>query len=344
MTTVSRAGGALAAVALCFAVFFADTAVAVHARAAPTPRVVAYVPNWNDLAGFSPTIPYSKITQINIAFENPTNDVGDLSFNAGDAILIAGAHAHHVQVLVSIGGGSASTDALLQARYGSLLKADRRAAFVARIAAYLRFHHFDGLDVDIEGPAITGDYGAFIEELARVLKPTGTLLTAALSKGYGGDKVPDSVLARLDYVNIMAYDAVGPWNPNSPGQHSSLAFARSTVDYWIGRGLPRSKAVLGVPFYGYGFGGAFRKNEYDYSEIVVAHPGAENGDQVGETIWYNGIPTIKAKARLVVESGLGGIMIWSLDTDAPGGKSLLSAIVAGLRGTQKAPPALGPTR
>ena len=114
------------------------------------------------------------------------------------------------------------------------------------------------------------------------------------------------------------------------------------MDYWIGRGLPRSKAVLGVPFYGYGFGGAFRKNEYDYSEIVAAHPGAENGDQVGETIWYNGIPTIKAKARLVVESGLGGIMIWSLDTDAPGGKSLLSAIVAGLRETQKAPPA--PTR
>jgi hypothetical protein len=28
--------------------------------------------------------------------------------------------------------------------------------------------------------------GAFIEELAKVLKPRGKLLTAALSKGYGG--------------------------------------------------------------------------------------------------------------------------------------------------------------
>ena len=26
------------------------------------------------------------------------------------------------------------------------------------------------------------------------------------------------------------------------------------------------------------------------------HPGAENSDQVGSTIWYNGLPTIRAKA------------------------------------------------
>lgn len=37
-------------------------------------RVVAYVPNWIDLAAFAETIDFSKITHLSIAFENPAND------------------------------------------------------------------------------------------------------------------------------------------------------------------------------------------------------------------------------------------------------------------------------
>lgn len=187
-------------------------------------------------------------------------------------------------------------------------------------------HHFDGLDVDIEGPSINKDYGAFIQDLSQALKPKGKLLTAALSQGYGGKNVPDSVFEHFDFVNIMAYDGAGYWQPDAPGQHSSLEFAKSNVAYWLKRGLPKSKAVLGVPFYGYGFGAAFRKRDYPYSEIVNTYLGAENLDQVGNTIWYNGIPTIKAKAQYVVDEGLAGVMIWSLDYDVKGKHSLLSAI------------------
>jgi GH18 family chitinase len=105
-----------------------------------------------------------------------------------------------------------------------------------------------------------------------------------------------------------------------------MEFARSNTRYWIERGLPKEKAVLGVPFYGYGFGAAFRKRDYPYSEIVKTHPGAETSDQVGDSIWYHGIPTIKSKAAYAKEPGLAGIMIWSLDYDVPGEKSLLTAI------------------
>ena len=289
-------------------------------------KVVAYVPNWVDLAALAGTIDYGKLTHINIAFENPTNADGDLSFSTKNEALIAKARANGVKVLVSIGGGSASGDKVLLARYVDLLSEARRAGFASRLSAYVTRHGFDGLDVDIEGPSINGDYGTFIHELAALLRPKGKLLTAALSKGYGGSKVPDSVFEDFDFVNIMAYDGAGYWAPGSPGQHSSLEFARSNVAYWLGRGLPKSKAVLGVPFYGYGFGEAFRKRDYSYSSIVAAFPGAENADQVGNTIWYNGIPTIKAKARYVVEQGLGGVMIWSLDYDVKGERSLLSAI------------------
>jgi GH18 family chitinase len=67
--------------------------------------VVAYVPNWVDLQAFSATIDYSKITHINIAFENPTNEEDDLSFRKKNEILIAKAHATGVKILMSIGGG-----------------------------------------------------------------------------------------------------------------------------------------------------------------------------------------------------------------------------------------------
>lgn len=291
-----------------------------------TPKVVAYVPNWIDLKSFADTIDYSKITHINIGFENPVNESGDLSFNKANEYVIAKARANRVLVLISIGGGSASGDKVLLQRYFSLLTDDKRAGFVAKLARYVNEHNFDGLDVDIEGPSINKDYGAFIRDLANALKPQGKSLTAALSQGYGGNNVPDSVFEHFDFVNIMAYDGAGYWEPNAPGQHSSLEFAKSNVAYWLKRGLPRSKAVLGVPFYGYGFGKAFRKRDYTYSEIVNTYPGAENNDEVGDRIWFNGIPTIKAKAKYVVDEGLAGIMIWSLDYDVKGDRSLLSAI------------------
>lgn len=290
------------------------------------PRVVAYVPNWIDLPSFAEMIDYSKVTHINIAFENPKNENGDLSFNRKNEVLIAKARANKIPILVSIGGGAASGDKVLLARYFDLISESKRANFAARISEYLMAHNLDGLDVDIEGPSINNDYGAFIEALAKELKPKGKLLTSALSKGYGGEKVPSSVFAHFDFVNIMAYDGAGPWNPNAPGQHSSLAFAKENVAYWLERGLPKSNAVLGVPFYGYGFGDAFRKGDYSYSSLVASHPGAEKLDQVGKTIWYNGIPTIKAKSQYVVDEGLGGVMIWSLDYDVKGERSLLSAI------------------
>lgn len=306
--------------------------VAIGATAQAKKMVVAYVPNWIDAESFVKTIDYKKITHINIAFENPIDDDGNMPYSAKDETIVQAARTHKVKVLISIGGGSASGDKVLQARYFSLLTSEKRAGFVSKLADYVVKHQFDGLDVDIEGPSINQNYGAFIDDLSVALKAKKKLLTSALSKGYGGDKVPDSVFAKFDFVNIMAYDGAGPWQPDVPGQHSSFEFAKDNVKYWLDRGLPRSKAVLGVPFYGYGFGDAFRNGDYSYSKIVEKYVGAELVDQVGSTIWYNGIPTIKAKAQHVVDEKLAGVMIWSLDYDVPGEKSLLSALDSILKG------------
>jgi GH18 family chitinase len=301
-------------------------------------RVVAYVPTWVDLKAFAETIEYDKLTHIAVAFANPANDAGDLSFKDDVAALVARARAHRVKVLASIGGGGASGNKAMLARYGALLADARRPAFVARLADYVAKHDFDGLDVDLEGPSIGKDYGAFVADLDRALRPRGRLLTAALSKGYGGERVPDAALRHFDFVNLMAYDAKGPWSPDSPGQHSSMELAKDSVRYWVGRGLPKDKAVLGVPFYGYGFGRAYRKRDYPYSLIVAIFPGAENADQAGDTVYYNGLPTVRAKAKYVIDEGLGGVMIWSLDYDVTGSKSLLGAIHETLAPPDRSPP------
>ena len=194
-------------------------------------KIVAYVPNWvDDMKAFSETIDYTKITHINIAFENPIDDRGDLTFNPNDQILITKAHANNVKILVSIGG--AESHDKLRALFCDLLSDAKRANFIAKLATYVADHRFDGLDVDLEGNAINKDYGAFICDLSAAMKAKGQLLTAALSQGFGGRNVPGSVFEHFDFVNVMAYDATEPKTPDDPdGQHSSMEFAKSNVEY-----------------------------------------------------------------------------------------------------------------
>jgi GH18 family chitinase len=286
-------------------------------------KVIAYIPNWVDLNAFSSSVQYSKLTHINIAFENPDAN-GFLSFNSGSNTIINAAHAQNVKVFVSLGGGSVSEGGAIRDNYFNLIKAANRTAFIQKIYDYVVAHNFDGVDMDLEGPAINSDYGGFVIALAAKLHANGKLISAALSEGYGGANVPASTFAAFDWINIMAYDATGPWQPGNPGQHSPYSMAVNQFNYWTGRGLPASKAIIGVPFYGYGFGASANQG-ISYANIVSQYPGAENVDQVGSTIYYNGIPTIKQKATFANQNA-GGVMIWELSQDATGSKSLLNAI------------------
>lgn len=299
-------------------------------------KVIAYVPNWVDLNSFSSSIQYSKLTHINIAFENPDAN-GYLSFNSGSNTIINAAHAQNVKVFVSLGGGAVSEGGAIRDNYFNLITSSNRTAFIQKIYDYVVAHNFDGVDVDLEGPAINGDYGAFVIALANKLHANGKQITAALSEGYGGANVPSSTFAAFDWINIMAYDATGPWAPGSPGQHSPYSMAVNQFNYWTGRGLPASKAIIGLPFYGYGFGASANQG-ISYANIVAQYPGAENLDQVGNTIYYNGIPTIKQKTTFAIQNA-GGVMIWELSQDATGSKSLLTAINQVITGSN--PPGTG---
>lgn len=294
-------------------------------------RIVGYVPNWEgfDLTGFSAGFNYSRVTHINIAFKDP-NASGDLpAMTSGEIALLTAAHNNGVQVLISLGGAATSTNAGLKSRYFTLINSTNRKAFCSKLKQYVVNNNLDGIDIDLEGTAINGDYGSFIQVLADSLHPAGKLLTSALSEGYGGASVPVSTFAYFDWINIMAYDACGPtWG--SPGQHSSYAMAQTALNYWKGRGLAKSKAVLGVPFYGYEFGTS-SPSQYGvpFSWVGANRIAAVYDDQVattgGNTVYYNGISTIQDKTSLAMVEG-GGIMIWELSLDATGNNSLLKNI------------------
>jgi chitinase len=289
-------------------------------------KIVGYIPNWVDLTAFSNNFDFERATHLNIAFKNP-DSVGNLpALSASEAYLINDAHLHGVKVLISLGGASTGTSGTTQTTYYNLMTSANRSAFSSIIKQYAVNNNIDGIDIDIEGQGINSDYGGFIQVLADSLHPAGKLITAALSQGYGGAGAPSSIFAYLDWVNIMAYDACAPPWCTIPANHSTYQFAVDNLNYWKGRGLPQSKAILGVPFYGYGFTNPPNNNPYSFATIASMFPDNVYDDQAGNVIYYNGLITILNKTSLAVSSG-GGIMIWDLSLDATGDNSLLKVIV-----------------
>ncbi len=286
-------------------------------------RVIGYVPNWIDVNAFAQSFDYKKVTHLNFAFQNP-NSSGDLvESNDGLTVLVAKAHQNQVKVLVSLGGGSAADGTVKNNFQNQISSSDKRAAFIHKIVVYLAKFKLDGLDVDEEGPAINSTYGYFIKQLSDSLKPKGLLLTTAV--GWGNESIPNSAFQYFDWVNLMAYDLTGNWNLKNPGQHSPMSFAQKMINDFKSRGVKKEQLCLGVPFYGYGF--YKEPGSFNYVDILARYPDAWQKDQVGDTIYYNGMTTIWKKTKLAL-SQASGVMIWELSNDVKGDKSLLKVISA----------------
>ena len=111
-------------------------------------------------------------------------------------------------------------------------------------------------------------------------------IAAGASSSYLAHTEMAKVTQYIDTVNLMAYDYYEPGEPT--GHHAPLftnpadpkkISADRSVHEFEQAGVPAKKIVLGVPFYGYGFGKAFRRGTYSFSAIVAAHPGAYQHQQ-----------------------------------------------------------------
>jgi GH18 family chitinase len=284
-------------------------------------RIIGYVPNWIDVNAFTQSFDFKQVTHLNYAFQNPDASGNLVESNTGLMGLVTKAHSNNVKVLISIGGGSAAEGTVKTNFQNQISTTEKRAAFIHKIVIYLKNYKLDGLDVDEEGPAINSNYEAFIKQLADSLKPKGLLLTTAV--GWGNENIPNSVFQYFDWVNLMAYDYTGNWDQTRPGQHSPYWYAQKMITDFKKRGVKKEQLCVGVPFYGYGF--YKTPGSFNYVDILAKYPNAWQKDQVGDTIYYNGMTTIWKKTRLALGEA-SGVMIWELSNDVKGDKSLLKVI------------------
>jgi chitinase len=233
---------------------------------------------------------------------------------------------------------------------------------------------FDGIDIDWEYPNACGlscDSSGFAayRTLMQALRSRfgDQLVTSAIT----ADATPGGKLDAADYAGaaqyvdfymVMTYDFFGAWAaggptaPHSPlHSYSGIPIAGfhgdAAIQHLRGKGVPASKLLLGVPFYGRGWTGVtqstpggsasgaapgtFEQGIEDYEVLRARCPatGTVAGTayaHCGNQWWsYDTPATIAGKMAYVRNQGLGGTFFWELSGDTPGGE-LITAISNGL--------------
>ena len=249
-------------------------------------------------------IPAARITHLNYAFANIDQGeivVGDPSIDISGpdnyARLRQLKRRHpHLKTLISVGGWAWS------GRFSDVaLTAESRERFAASGVAFIRRHGFDGIDVDWEFPVAGGmqdnvrrpqdkqNFTLLLQAMREKLDAASRedrrryLLTAAVgnNEAYLVNTEIGAVAARLDWLNLMAYDMNGIWNKvaahlaplysdpamNVPGTSPRNNVA-DLIERYLATGVPARQLVLGVPFYGYSWRKcpAWRHGEYQTCE------------------------------------------------------------------------------
>ncbi|XP_073944065.1 chitinase 10 isoform X2 [Choristoneura fumiferana] len=179
-----------------------------------------------------------------------------------------------IKVSLALGGWNDSAGD----KYSKLVNSPAaRARFVTHAVQFLEKYNFDGLDLDWEYPKCwqvdcskgpesdKQGFSNLVRELSAVLKPKGLLLSSAVSPNKKvideGYDVP--VLARhMDWIAVMTYDYHGQWDKKTghvaplyyhPDDDTTYFNANYTIHYWMNKGAPSKKLVMGIPMYGQTF-------------------------------------------------------------------------------------------
>ncbi|HTG17107.1 MAG TPA: glycoside hydrolase family 18 protein [Blastocatellia bacterium] len=234
---------------------------------------------------------------------------------------------------------------------------------------------FDGIDIDwefpvegglegnIERPADKQNFTLLLRELRRQLNEQGAtdkrhyeLTIAASARLQEIANVEISLIEPLlDFINVMTYDyhgAPGLTNFNAPlyeakGDVTPGLNVDRTMTEFLGAGVTPKKLLVGIPFYGHGYGsvqdvnhGLFQNGtdkpadwkEHDGDWNVLAKTRLRNSRYVkywessarvpfmydstsGTWVSYDDPRSVGEKVQYVREHGLGGVVIWELGGD-----------------------------
>ncbi|BBH66888.1 hypothetical protein ACTI_35730 [Actinoplanes sp. OR16] len=277
----------------------------------------------------------------------------------------------HIKVIYSVGGwtwsGGFSDAAKNPAAFAescyNLVEDPRWADVFDGIDIDWEYPNACGLSCDTSGPAA---YANVISAL-RTKFGANNLITSAISAdGSNGGKldVADyaSGIAKLDKVFPMTYDYFGAFNAQGPtAPHSPLTSytgipqagfnSDAAVQKLKSKGVPASKILLGIGFYGRGWtgvtqaapggtatgaaAGTYEAGIEDYKVLKTKCPatGTIGGTAYafcGNNWWgYDTPSTIAGKMTYAKNQGLGGAFFWELSGDTTNGE-LITAIKGNL--------------
>ncbi len=275
-------------------------------------RIVGYLPDYR-VPGFNTALAKGLTDLVFFGVvPNAGGDLGIANVKPEALALLGKIKAEHgVRLHLCLGGWNRSQG------FAALAAAPAaRKRLAAECVAFCAKQRFDGVDVDWEHPANDAEranHAALLGTLKAAFAPAGLRLTAAVA---GWQTLDPAAIAAVDALHLMAYDA--------EGRHSTYDYAAGEVRKALARGAPAEKLCLGLPFYGRHL--TNRDQALGYGEILRLHrppPGAD--ESAG--FCFNGPDTIARKTKFALDQRLGGVMAWEIAQDAPGGESLLRAIV-----------------
>jgi len=366
--------------ALLLVALYGCTSGVLPVQPQPPHRLVAYVAGWEKPV----PIAAEKLTAINYAFAHVVDGKVVLD-QQGAAQALTRLRAlklrnPRLQILVSVGGWGA--DGFSDAAFDET----SRARFADSASELIIAHQLDGIDLDWEYPGLPGPgirhrdedrrnftllLAALRERLdlaadAQRHKGQHYLITAALADSQFVVHIElDRIHEYLDWIDLMTYDFHNSLTPTT-GHHAALSRSATSaagersiehaVEQFLAAGVPASKLVVGVPFYGRAFADVRDANlglDQPYGHYEGDHPWPQlvagfigkNGyvrywdaqakvpylwnAQTHTFVSYEDPQSLALKASFVKAHDLGGIMYWEQSQDPDG--QLLGAISNALR-------------